>query len=188
MSRSLIISNFVVFQLGWFACVLGGANQLPLIGSLVAAAIIIIHIMRAHEPVKEIKLLAAALAIGLLFESLLTLNGLSVYTSGVLAAGFAPYWMVLMWGLFATTLNVSMRWITALHLAWVSALGTFLAPLSYLAGERLGAIQFSDTTTALIWIAIGWGILFPLLVLVARRNNGYAEQPELITTRSHANV
>ncbi|CAA6821873.1 MAG: Unknown protein, partial [uncultured Thiotrichaceae bacterium] len=84
MSRNLLISNFVLFQIGWFACVLGGAYQAPLIGSLVAAVIIGIHVIRAQEPAKEMRLVVVALVIGLLFESLLTLNDLSVFTSGVL--------------------------------------------------------------------------------------------------------
>lgn len=189
MSRNLLISNFILFQIGWFACVLGGAFQVPLIASLVAAIVIGIHVMRAYEPAKEIRLIAVALVIGLLFESLLTFTGLSVFTSGVLAEGFAPHWMVMMWGLFATTLNVSMRWITGLHLVWVSVLGSILAPLSYLAGHRLDAIQFPDMTTALIAIAVGWGILFPLLALTAKRNNGYATVGTMTeTTGSQANV
>ncbi len=174
MSRSLIISNFVLFQIGWFACVLGGANQLALVGSLVALILIALHIWRAQAPLAEIRLLLVALGIGIVFESILTFTNISQYADGILFEGFAPHWMVLMWGLFATTLNVSMRWVKSLPLPAIALLGAILAPLSYLAGNRLGAVVFPDTTLALITIALGWVILFPLLVVFARRNDGYA--------------
>ncbi|MGB0847707.1 MAG: DUF2878 domain-containing protein [Thiolinea sp.] len=190
MSRTLIISNFVLFQLGWLACVLGGANQLPLAGSLVAATVIAIHIWRAGNPMAEIRLVISALIIGLIFESLLTLNQISRYPSGVIVEGFAPHWMVMMWGLFATTMNVSMRWVNNLSLPLIILLGAVLAPLSYLAGNRLQGVMFTNTTTALLWIAAGWAVLFPLLTLIAKRNNGYSSN-KLITEnddRSYANV
>ena len=50
-------------------------------------------------------------AIGAAFDSVLAATGLLVYSSGVLFAGTAPYWIVAMWALFATTLNVSMGWM-----------------------------------------------------------------------------
>ena len=152
---------------------MGGAYQLALAGSLIALAIIAIHIWRAPIPKAEIVLILASFGIGIVFESILTLSGISQYADGILIHGFAPYWMVLMWGLFATTLNVSMRWVKNLSLPVLAVLGAVLAPLSYLAGSRLGAVLFSDTTLALIVIAIGWAILFPLIVAIARRYNGY---------------
>lgn len=189
MSRNLIISNIILFQIGWFACVLGGANQYPVIGALIAVAVIALHILRAASPKPEALLVLAALAIGVVFESLLTLSGLSIYPSGVLIDGFAPYWMVLMWGLFATTLNVSMRWLTALPMLWVGLLGAILAPLSYLGGNRLGAVEFSDTTTALMAIALGWAVLLPLIAFIAKRYDGYADGHSSISeTRSHTHV
>ena len=36
----LMVVNFVAFQVGWFACVLGAARGWPLLGPLVALAIL----------------------------------------------------------------------------------------------------------------------------------------------------
>ena len=49
--------NFAAFQLGWFACVLGGANQMPWLGTLVAALIISWHLSLAQRPGRELTLL-----------------------------------------------------------------------------------------------------------------------------------
>ncbi len=174
MSRRLLISNFILFQLGWLACVLGGANQLAIAGSGAALVIIGIHLWQAPNRLLEVRLLLVALGIGIAFESILTLSQISQYASGVVFEGFAPHWMVLLWGLFATTLNVSMRWIKGLSLPLLALLGAVLAPLSYLAGQRLGGVVFPDTLLALLIIATAWAVLFPLLVAVAKRSDGYA--------------
>ncbi len=49
--------------------------------------------------------------LGFVADSLLTGMGLLRFPSGQFHPQFAPYWMVAMWMLFATTFNVSLRWL-----------------------------------------------------------------------------
>ncbi|MFZ0468432.1 MAG: DUF2878 family protein, partial [Thiogranum sp.] len=49
-----MVANALAFQLGWFACVLGGANQLPWAGTLVAVLIAAWHLSRAQRPGREL--------------------------------------------------------------------------------------------------------------------------------------
>ena len=72
--------------------------------------------------------------------------------------------------LFATTLNVGMRWLRK-NLLVASIFGALGGPMSFLAGERIGAVSFSDTSTALVVIGLGWAVLLPLLVRYAARND-----------------
>ncbi|MFM9968209.1 MAG: hypothetical protein ACKVQK_07390, partial [Burkholderiales bacterium] len=51
------------------------------------------------------------------------------------------------------------------------------APLSYLGGERLGALQILDRDAALWALGLGWALLAPLLLILARRWNGYGDSP-----------
>ncbi len=76
-----MIINFLLFQLGWFACVLGGAYDQALLGSLIALAIIAYHCYRAPDAVKEGRLLLLALIIGLIFESIITSQGIARYST-----------------------------------------------------------------------------------------------------------
>ncbi len=39
-----LMLNFVAFQLGWFACVLGAANALPWLGPVVVATVVSLHL------------------------------------------------------------------------------------------------------------------------------------------------
>jgi hypothetical protein len=43
--------------------------------------------------------------------------------------------------------------------------------MSFLAGEKAGAVYFSDTTTALFVIGLGWAVMLPLLVRYAARKD-----------------
>ena len=169
-----IALNVVLYQVGWFACVLGAAHGMPWAGALAAAVIVPWQIALAAQPEREIALVAAAAAVGALFETLLVQAGWVRFPSGMLLQGTAPYWMVALWALFATTLNVSLRWLRP-H-PWLAALlGAIGGPAAYYAGARLGAIELAATGVALGAIAVGWGILTPLLLGAARRLDGYAD-------------
>ena len=106
-----LLANFLVFQIGWFACVLGGANGLPWVGTGIALAIVAWHLTRAVRPKQELLLVLSAAAIGALFDSLLVALGWLAYPSGTLIAGTAPHWIVALWMLFAITLNLSLAWL-----------------------------------------------------------------------------
>ena len=170
----MLIVNVALFQAGWFACVLGAAHGLPWLGALAAAVIAGIHLVRAPQPLRELVLLAAAAALGAAFETLLVQSGWVRFDTGVLIPGAAPYWMVALWAIFATTLNVSLRPLRA-HPALAALLGAIGGPAAYYAGASLGALQFAGAGAALAAIAAGWAILAPVLLAAARRLDGYAQ-------------
>jgi hypothetical protein len=173
LSRMTFIANVVLFQVGWFACVLGAAHGLPWLSAVALVAIIGWHLQRAAQPMKELALIAAAAVIGALFDTLLVQAGWVRFDSGVLIEGTSAYWMVALWAIFATTLNVSLRSLRP-HL-WLSALlGAIGGPVAYYAGVRLGALDFTATAAALTAIAVGWAVLTAVLLGTARRLDGYA--------------
>ena len=164
--------NLCLYELGWFACVLGGANDRALAGTLVVGAVIGLHLALAQRSLPEALLIAVAAVIGLLWDSGLVALGLISYPTGNFAPGLAPYWIVAMWALFATSLNLSMAWLK--DRAWLAALfGAVGGPLAYLAGERLGGLQMPDPVLALGAQALGWAVLLPMLTRLATRLNGF---------------
>lgn len=168
-----ILANALLFQLGWFAAVLGAAGDLPWIGVLAAAAIAAVHLARAARPLPELALLALAVVAGAGFDTLIVQAGWLRFDNGMLVAGTAPVWMVALWANFATTLNVSMRLLRS-RLLVAALFGAIGAPLAYYAGGKLGAVEFIATGPALGAIAAGWFVLCPLLFVAARRLDGYA--------------
>ena len=165
-----LLVNFIGFQVGWFACVLGAANDKELLGMIIALGIVIYHVVNQGDSRKELKLVLAATVIGLLWETwVLNLNILR-YPSHPEALFWAPTWLIMMWALFATTINLSMGWLKG---RWVLAvfMGAIFGPLAFVAGEKLGAVVFLDSTLSMITLAIGWGLLMPLLLWIAERIN-----------------
>lgn len=179
-----MFANFLAFQIGWFACVLGGAHDLPWVGTGIALVIVAWHLTRAARPKQELLLVLSAAAIGALFDTLLVWLGWFTYSSGMLIAGTAPHWMVALWMLFATTLNLSLAWLKR-HLYVAVLFGAIGGPLAYLGGEKLGALNFVFPTAGLIALAIGWALLTPLLAMIAQRFDGFVSRPDPAIEMSH---
>jgi len=172
IAMALIVQNAVLFQIGWFACVLTASNNLAWLGSLAAAGILIIHLSRAFDFRMEIKTIVLITAMGTLWDSILIQTQFYQFSHGILIAGIAPYWLIALWALFATTLNLSLRWLKHRKIL-ASALGFIVGPVSYYAGHRLGAIEFSNTTMTLMLTAIGWAVILPLVLMISERFDGY---------------
>lgn len=167
--------NVALYQAGWFACVLGAANGLPWVGVVAAVAIVVWHLATAPWPGREAALVGVAIVVGALFETLVVRAGWARYPTQSLVDGAAPVWMIALWAMFATLLNVALRAFRD-RLALAALLGAIGGPLAYYAGARLGAIAFPDMGTALVAIGIGWAVLAPALLRLARRLDGFAAE------------
>jgi Protein of unknown function (DUF2878) len=171
--RTLI--NFVLFQAGWFACILAAAHGRPLLASGAVAAVVAWHLHSAARPGREARLVLAVIAVGLVLETAVLSQGVVRYFSGQPFSALPPHWILALWALFATTLNVTMRWLKGRW--WLAALlGAIAAPLSFAAGVRLGAGEFIDTTHALVLIGAAWAVAMPLLMWLSDRFDGIAPE------------
>ena len=83
MSTTTIVSNVVLFQIGWFAGVLSAAAHRPWFGLLVTTAVVFTHVFRAPMPRPELELVLFSLGLGLAFDSLLVWQGWLEYSSGI---------------------------------------------------------------------------------------------------------
>ena len=169
--RSWVVANVLVMQVGWFACVLGAAQGYPSFGALLALPIVGWHLGRAARALPELKLIACAVGLGALLDAAMLASGALVYPNGQWAPLLTPFWMAALWAEFATSLNVSLRWLKGRPLL-AAILGAVAGPLSLMAGMRLGAAHFNDPTLALGLFAVGWAIAMPLLLRLSRRFDG----------------
>ncbi len=176
-SRLRLVLNVIAFQFGWFACVLGAAHDQPWLGSAVVAVLVAVHLATAIRPAVEVRLVAAALVIGLVWETLLLAGGWIEYSTGVVWAGVAPLWIVMLWALFAITLNSSLGWLKG-RLLVAAVFGAVGGPLAYWGGVRLGALVFVEPLFAVIALAVGWAVLTPMLVVLAQRLERHAAKVE----------
>lgn len=160
-------ANIVGFQIGWFACVLGAAYQLPWLGVSNALFILVLHVVRSNNALMECQLLLLAVLFGLVFDSLLLdLAWIKFAPVAYWPDALSPPWMLSLWALFASTLNIALDWLKK-HTALAVILGAISGPLSYWAGERLGALNLLNFNMAMLYLAVGWAIAVPVLLKFA---------------------
>ncbi len=155
--------NFVLFQAGWFACVLGAANQQvlwPVIGTL---AYIAFHVWRSPSPKTEFSLLLKALAFGLVADTLIMYSGCLDFGNAWPSPYLSPLWMWALWILVATTINGSLSWLRGRPIL-AAVLGGICGPMSYEAGIRMGAGGWGSggQITGFILVGVVWAVAIPL--------------------------
>ena len=177
MNRLQII-NLVLFQAGWWACVLLGGSPAHWSGTLIAIGIIGFHLSLSDQAHAEAKLIALAILIGLFWDSLLVRFGLLNYSHGMMADTLPPHWIIAIWAIFATTINLSLRWLKNRTIA-ASLIGAIGAPLSYYAGMKVGSVTMPDQLLAMTVLGLGWALLMPLLMRFSMRYDGFSETFDL---------
>jgi hypothetical protein len=161
--------NFIQFQTGWFAVVLGAAFGHPWLGALAVMALLGINLLVDSRPLQEATFLLLVGLLGWLWESLLHGVGLVEYQPGAGPFPFqwmAPLWMAALWMNFASTLNFSLAWLHGRPLL-AALCGAVGGPLAFFAGEKLGAITLSGGLVTLGVLAVAWLLVTPLLMRVA---------------------
>lgn len=167
----LVLFNIVAFEIAWFFSVFGGARQMPWLGPVAVLIVLAVHLHAARKPFEEVLLVLSCALIGAAFDSFLVATGWVTYKTGLFSEYFAPYWIVAMWMLFATTLNTSMRWLRG-RLKLAALFGFVGGPASYLAGQELGGITLHNEAAALIALAVGWSVIMPALIRLAENLDG----------------
>ncbi len=150
MSRANIL-NALLFQLNWFACVLGGAHDQPL-WALFTLSLMFAQTARGNTLRADVILVLCGAAVGLFLDSLWIFTGILDY-----GTRFAPVWIVMMWMGAALSLNHSLAWLKPQP--WLGGiLAAMVAPLCYLSGESLGAVDVDNAGLPIV--AVSWLFVF----------------------------
>ena len=160
--------NALGFQTAWWACIAGVGHGLEIPALLYGLTLAGLHTAYAPKPSQEIKLAAVALAIGVAIDTVLQAASVIDFYGWSLAF-FSPFWLWLLWVLFAMTLNASLSFLQTKPL-WLSALaGLVFGPLTYYAGAQLGAAYFDGSFIHTAALALVWMIALPFLVYMAQQ-------------------
>ncbi len=166
--RNTLLINYALYQVGWFACVLGGAWNRPGTGVVVAVALFGVHLALTNERWLEARLMGLAVLAGVVLEMVQLESGTYRFTSGTVAAWFPPLWLVAMWAQLATTFRFSLRPVMArpMRAALFGAIG---GPIAFLAGEGLGAVTLlPPLALGLVRLSVGWAVALAVFALVVR--------------------
>ncbi|WP_047337781.1 DUF2878 domain-containing protein [Pseudomonas protegens] len=169
MPKQLI--NALLFQLGWFICVLSGDSLWLLLG----VAILLAHLRWIGRWTDEGPMIVGIALIGIALDSFL--NWLGVFEFQQVSL-LVPLWLMLLWALLATTLRHGLAW--SARPWWLGCLlGALGGPLSYYAGGRLAGVTFPyGTGPTLLGLGVLWALLLPLLHVLARPA---PQEPPLVT-------
>jgi hypothetical protein len=161
--------NLCLYELGWFACVLGAAGQRPWLGMAVGLACLGVHLALVRGVERQLALIAVAGAMGWAVDSLLMSSGVLRYPNWTEVAWLAPPWDVVLWLQFATILPFCLRWLSRRY-RLCSLAGLVGGPLAFYAGERFGAVTFLPPRLPhYAALAVVWSVAFPTLVWVSDR-------------------
>ena len=148
--------------MGWFVCILGAAWNYTYIAIAISIGILFLHLYLTDKNANDIKLSAIAATLGFIFDGFMQFNNMIIYNNPGVPYPFTPIWIVILWILFAITLNHSLAWLKG-RTSLAMLFGLMGGPLVYLAGEKLMAVTIASPNT-LIVLAIGWALITPLLI------------------------
>lgn len=156
------VINFVLFQLGWLACVL--YPNLGAVGFVVL--IVAFHLAFISQArMAELQFIGAGVVIGGLLDGLWFNVG--VIDNGVEGFQLTPIWILGLWAAFSTTLSHSLSWISAKP--WLPfACAPIAGPFAYWSASKMGAVELPDLALSLAALAVGWLVVFPLLLYIRK--------------------
>ncbi|MDE1464577.1 DUF2878 domain-containing protein [Spartinivicinus poritis] len=131
-----LIINALLFQLGWFSCILGG-NYIAVV---CLATILAIHFYWIGNWQQERELLATVLLVGASIDSFWIQLGV-IIKPGTQTA-LVPLWLACLWVIFATTLNHSLAWFKS-HKLIAIPVGGIAGCACYAAGIQLTELSLS---------------------------------------------
>jgi hypothetical protein len=153
--------NAVLFQIGWFACVLGGSG----LWLLVAMGVLAVHLLWISSWKSETLLILCVTLIGTLLDSFLLACGVFAFDAG---GPLIPLWLILLWAVLATTLRHCLAW-TAKPWWLASLLGALGGPLSYYAGSQMAGVRLPlGLWITMVLLGVIWAALFPILQRLAK--------------------
>jgi hypothetical protein len=166
--------NALGFQMGWWACVAGVGLGLEIPALLFCSVLICAHLFFSPLRSTEIKLALTACLAGVVIDSALQYASVINFYGWALSP-LSPFWLWMLWVLFALTLNASLAFLKQAPLILSAMAGLVFGPLTYIAGAKLGAAFFDNTLTHVAILGLTWMLAMPALVKMA----------QIITTQTH---
>lgn len=166
------VTNFVIFQTVYAACVLGSARGHVWLGPLAGALLLPINLwfFPAHERSREVRLWIIAGAIGLVLDSgLQGLNAIAfpditrIAPESVFSAWLVPPWIVTLWVAVGTMLRTSLGWLRGRYVL-AATFGAIGGPFSFWSGARLGATELPLGWTSFALLGFEYAVVMPLLL------------------------
>ncbi|MCO7226919.1 DUF2878 domain-containing protein [Pleionea sp. CnH1-48] len=149
-SLSKLLSNFTAFQLGWLACAFWHDTR-----SVVVTAMLLMWLYHS-EPWSKVRIFITiqCAVIGIFVDSILSYLGVLSFSPVFF---LLPFWLVLLWFLFSSTLTISLDWLMR-RPVYAFIAGSVFGPAAYWAGAQFEALQVAGELGYPI-LSIVWALL-----------------------------
>ena len=159
--------NMLWMQVLWFGAVIGAAQGLLWLAPLLLMGFALWEFGSERRVYGDFQLMLVAVLIGLILDTTWVNLGWLEFAPGWAFSGRAPLWILLLWAGLALTLNHSLVWLQS-RLLLAAVLGGVSSPLSYLAAERLGAVNIvTESGVWFVGLGLSWALALPLLLWLA---------------------
>lgn len=166
------VLNYLLYQAGWFACVLGAAWGRPWLGSALGVLPVAAHVALSVRRRDAITLALATAALGLAVDASQIALGTLRFDVGTVVARLPPPWLVLVWAQFAMTFHFGLAWLKS-HPLRAAVFGALGGPLAFLGGARLGIVTLHPALwPSLLSLAVTWALAIPAAACLAARQDG----------------
>lgn len=162
------VANFVLFQAGWFTCVLAAAAGYEWIGPVAVLMIVVVHLSVIERSWSELMFLLFAGLLGTVLDSVQVWLDAVRFSGTSLFGVLCPLWIIALWFAFSTTLNVSLGRLRRRY-GMAAILGLLAGPATYFGASRLGAVVLPDLGFALLTVGIEYAVAMPVLLAVSDR-------------------
>lgn len=165
--KSAVI-NYFGFSIVWICCASTPSLEMPLLAPITTLIFLFFHFsIIAYKRYQELQLIIFAIFLGAIVDSGFAIFNIVQY-NGVINQfpNLAPIWVLCLWAGFASQVNYAMRYLRGKYL--LIAFYGLLAPLAYIAGEKINAVSIGTENINYAIIAITWSISFILLFRVSQ--------------------
>ena len=171
------VANFLLFQTAWLINVLMPGSTSAILTLLILG----LHLAFVSTTrMRELRFIIMAAALGIAVDVAFQNAGVLVFPGhdGAHAEGMIPVWLVTLWLMFVTTVNHCLYWMRE-HSLVLFGLPPFAGALAYYGAAQLGALEIGYGIWGVVAIAVAWGILFPVFVMISRWLESLEDDPDL---------
>jgi hypothetical protein len=161
--------NYLLYQVGWFACILGAAWGHAWAGTCLGLLVVAAHLTLARRRRDELDLALWTAAIGVAVDTTQIGLGTLRFDAGTIVAWLPPPWLVVIWMQFAMTFHYSLRWLNG-RPSRAALFGGVGGPLAFYAGRQLGVVDLHpDLWPSLMSLAVLWSLAMPASMWLSGR-------------------
>ena len=163
-----LIFNFLGLEITWGACAYGSTQGMPIIGFVVGLLYLGLHFTFTENRYTDFLIMLSVGLLGILIDIANTSLGLIAFNGGITPLLNIPYWLIMLWLVFALMLPHSLLWLYKYKFISI-ILGAILGAFSYWLGHQLGAIIFPNSVVmSTLVYAIEWAIIFPIALIITK--------------------